>query len=118
MSAPLSGELSAQPTEGFHSCFLIDEAPCIPLRLNSYFVFSLFSVQQSAFDASLPFLTRGAEQLLQKFLFISMSFPGQGFHAAVLTNRLMSERHFLPFGYRKPHKLKGPLQFSATAPWG
>ena len=36
MSAPLSGELSAQPTEGFHSCFLIDEAPCIPLRLNNY----------------------------------------------------------------------------------
>ena len=36
MSATLSGELSAQPTEGFHSCFLIDEAPCIPLRLNSY----------------------------------------------------------------------------------
>ena len=36
MSAPLSGEVSAQPTEGFHSCFLIDEAPCIPLRLNNY----------------------------------------------------------------------------------
>ena len=45
MSAPLSGELSAQPTEGFHSCFLIDEAPCIPLRLNNYdfFIYGLYS---------------------------------------------------------------------------